>query len=135
MAKTAFHLLNDEMCTVRLAFLTSALIRDVSRRDSQINGPQQRQRRETLGEAFHHQRGFDLQASGFRRVRLSACFFCIHREPPAKNQFIVPPLGGSFRYRGIGQFVVPPLGGSFWYRGMGLQLKLPPKGGTTNCHG
>src|SRR5262245_11262127 len=118
MAITAFHLLNHEMRTVRLACLTSALILDVSRRDGQINGPQQRQHRETLGEAFHHQRGFDLQPSSFRRARLSSWFFCIHCEPPAESQFVVPPLGVSF-----------------WYRGMGLQLKLPPKGGTTNCHG
>src|SRR5215475_10511135 len=95
MAITAFHLLNHEMRTVRLACLTSALILDVSRRDGQINGPQQGQRRETLGEAFHHQRGFDLQSSGFRRARLSAWVSCIQCEPPAKNQFVVPPLGGS----------------------------------------
>src|SRR5215813_5905390 len=124
MTKSAFHLLNDEMRAVRLAVLTSALIRDVSRRDSQINGPQQRQRRETLGEAFHHRRGFDLQASGFRRARLSAWVSCIHCEPPAKNKFVVPPLGGSFRYRGIGQFLVPPIGRSFWYPVIRLLWKL-----------
>src|SRR5262245_25261322 len=120
MAKTAFHLLNDEMSTVRPTFLTSALIREVSRRDGQINGPQQRQRREALGKAFHHYGGFDLQASGFHRARPSAWVSCIHCEPPGKNQFVVPPLGGSFLYRGMGQFVVPPLGGSVWCRGMGL---------------
>src|SRR5215510_4936206 len=105
MAKTAFHLLNDEMRTVRPAFLTSALISEVSRRDGQIKGPQQRQRREAFGEAFHHYGGFDLQASGFHRARLSARVSCIQCEPHAENQFVVPPLGGSFWYRGLGQFV------------------------------
>src|SRR5262245_13358644 len=113
MAKTSFHLLNDEMRTVRPAFLTSALLRKVSRRDGQIKGPQQRQRREALGEAFHQYDGFDLQASGFNRAHLSARVSCIHCEPHAENQFVVPPLGGCFWYRGIGRFVVPPLGGSF----------------------
>src|SRR5262247_140335 len=31
------------------------------------------------------------------------------------------------------QFVVPPLGGSFRRHGMDLRPRLPPKGGTTNC--
>src|SRR5262249_28197717 len=35
--------------------------------------------------------------------------------PPAENQFVVPPLGGSV-----------------WYHGMDLGQPLPPKGGTTN---
>src|SRR5262249_41103562 len=30
------------------------------------------------------------------------------------------------------QFVVPPLGGSVWRHGMYLRLTFPPKGGTTN---
>jgi hypothetical protein len=30
------------------------------------------------------------------------------------------------------EIVVPPLGGSARYRGMDLHLRLPPKGGTTN---
>src|SRR5262245_48177715 len=41
----------------------------------------------------------------------------MHRFPPAENQFVVPPLGGSLRRHGIG-----------------LHPTLPPKSGTTNFH-
>src|SRR5262245_43029882 len=98
MAKPALHLLNDEMRAVRLAFLTSALICDVPRSDGQSDDPEQRQGRETLGDAFHHWGALDLQASGFCRALPSAMVSCIHCEPPAKYQFVVPPSGGSLRH-------------------------------------
>src|SRR5262245_19032497 len=63
-------------------------------------------------------KGLPLPFDSSEKMFCMSCLFsaALMRVPPAENQFVVPPLGGSF-----------------WCHGMDVGQPLPPKGGTTNC--